>query len=119
MAVPLAAVMVVGLSGVAGGREVIRAETASTIYQYKWAPKALHTVTRGERVKWTDTTGTPHTVKFFKGPWKGKELDLSADGSVSRRVYKAGTYRYRCTIVGHSSLQDGDCDGMCGYFIRH
>jgi plastocyanin len=125
VAVPLAAALgVVGLSGVAGGREVIRAvvdtedSDGDGWTSYEWAPQQVHTVTRGERVRWNDTTGLEHTIKFYKGPWKGRELDLPANGSVSRIVRKRGIYRYRCTILPHSTLTDGQCTGMCGMFHR-
>ena len=108
-----ASIALVGLSGVAGGREVIKA-VENDSGGWEWAPATVHDAHKGEKAIWRDTSGVSHTVKFYKGKYKGVVLNLPANESVSKRMRKTGFHRYRCTIPGHSTMVDGDCNGMCG-----
>ena len=85
---------------------------------WKWCPNEVHLVTP-KRVKWKNPTSTVHTVKFYKGPWSGKRFVLQSGDAETRTVRRAGKYKYRCDIPGHSRMVDGRCRGMCGKMIAH
>lgn len=107
-----ASIAVVGLSGVAGSREVIKA-VEDPDGGWMWDPDQVH-AHKGEKAIWRDTSGVWHTVKFYKGKYKGVVLNLPANERVSKRMRKTGYHRYRCSIPSHSTMKDGECSGMCG-----
>jgi plastocyanin len=81
-----------------------------------YSPKAA-AVKKGRKVKWTNQSGSAtHTVTFYKKPKGAKTqgFTLGAGDSRTRKITKKGVYKYRCTILGHSSVSNGTCTGMCG-----
>jgi plastocyanin len=79
---------------------------------FRWAP-TIRRIAKRDRIVWKNPTGTSHTVTAYGGRWSKNTL-LSPGERTARRFRRAGLYKFRCTIVGHSSLQDGRCSGMCG-----
>ena len=67
----------------------------------------------GERVVWRSTNGT-HTVTSYRGDWN-KNTTITEGERTSFTFSDRGRYRYRCTI--HSTLSDGQCNGMCGLVV--
>ncbi|MGH2694351.1 MAG: cupredoxin domain-containing protein [Actinomycetota bacterium] len=94
----------------AGDTKRVRAE--GTVGSFRWDPSFRHIV-KGDRIVWKNTTNAAHRVKSYGGNWSFKK-DLPVDGRVRKRFRKRGTFRYRCTLPGHSNLDSGDCTGMCG-----
>lgn len=82
---------------------------------YSWDPKSPH-VPKGNKVRWKNTTSTSHRMSFYRKRWKGKTFSLPANGTFTKKPRRRGTYIYRCTIPGHSTLSNGNCSGMCGRF---
>jgi plastocyanin len=95
---------------------VIKARTVEN--GWVWRPKTVH-VTAPKRVKWKNPTNEPHSVRFYKGPLKGIRFLLLEDEARQKKIKKAGKYKYRCDIPGHSKLKDGKCIGMCGKVVAH
>ncbi|HZA39775.1 MAG TPA: plastocyanin/azurin family copper-binding protein [Actinomycetota bacterium] len=87
---------------------------------FTYSPRTAH-VNKGRRVKWTNEGTVSHTVTFYKKPKKARigSFTLAAGESKKRKIRKAGVYKYRCTIPGHSTLEDGKCTGMCGKVRAH
>ncbi len=79
---------------------------------WQWQPAELE-VAAGDRVTWTNPTGTTHHVTGWEGEWDVR-LHVSADGKASHRFRSPGVYRYRCDIPMHSQLIGGVCIGQCG-----
>ena len=79
---------------------------------FAWDPDYRH-ITKGDRVVWKNTTSASHRVVAYKGPW-AKDTTIGPDETTAKRFRRTGTYRYRCTMPGHSTLADGNCQGMCG-----
>ncbi len=79
---------------------------------FRWEP-TVRRIFRRDRIVWKNPTGTSHTVTAYRGRWSKNTL-LSPGERTSKRFRRAGLYKFRCTIPGHSSLQDGRCSGMCG-----
>ncbi len=80
---------------------------------FSWEPDFRHII-KGNRIKWTNPTDYSHRVVAYKGPWS-KETTIAPGESTTKRFRRAGSYRYRCTFTGHSTLSsDGTCSGMCG-----
>jgi plastocyanin len=100
--VTMAAPMVVKAKTVEGG--------------WVWRPRTAH-VSAPKRVKWKNPTGEPHSVRFYKGPMKGVRWLLLEGEAKTKKLKKAGTYKYRCDIPGHSKLKKGKCTGMCGKVV--
>jgi plastocyanin len=96
---------------------LIKAKPASN-GGWKWAPDVEHLVTP-KRVKWKNPTEEPHSVKFYKGPLEGERFLVPEGESRIRKIKKAGTYKYRCDILDHSTMNDGKCSGMCGKIVAH
>jgi plastocyanin len=79
---------------------------------FKWDPSFRHII-KGDRVVWKNTTEASHRVVAYKGRWS-KDTTIAPAETTSKRFRRTGTYKYRCTLPGHSTLTDGNCQGMCG-----
>lgn len=84
---------------------------------WRWDPNFVK-FKKGNRVVWKNPTNITHVVKAYKGPWS-KDTSIPPGEQTSKRFRKAGRYKFRCTVgsgtaAAHSSLQDGQCSGMCG-----
>lgn len=77
-----------------------------------WSPDFRH-ITRGDRIVWKNPArlDRAHDIKAYGNNWSKYEV-LSPGESTRKRFRNNGTYKYRCRI--HSSLNNGDCNGMCG-----
>ena len=100
--------VLVGLPTSAGGASVTIRATAT----FKWNPDFKHVV-KGTKVIWRNPTSITHRVDAYGANWN-KFTAISPGGSTSRIFRKSGVYKYRCSIQGHSTLQNGVCNGMCG-----
>jgi len=69
-------------------------------------------VKKGTKVIWKNPTGIRHNVIAYGGGWS-KNSDISPGGRTAKRFKKNGAYDYRCRF--HSTLVNGDCNGMCGH----
>lgn len=79
---------------------------------FKWMPDFRH-ITKGNRVRWTNPTGATHRVVAYSNNWS--KNSAIAPGERTAKVFrKTGQYLYRCTRPGHSTVTNGDCNGMCG-----
>ncbi len=79
---------------------------------FRWRPAFQH-INKGDRIVWKNPTSTSHTVTAYGDNWS-KNTTIGSGDKASKRFRQKGTYRYRCTRVGHSSLSGGECEGMCG-----
>ncbi len=79
----------------------------------RFRPAAL-SVPVGSRVVWRIIDGT-HTVTATSNNWNKSTGLLGAGSRTKFRFERRGTYRYRCTV--HSTLSDGNCNGMCGRVV--
>jgi plastocyanin len=77
-----------------------------------WEPGARQ-ITTGDKIAWKNPTQCDHTVTAYSGRWS-KNTVLSPDESTGKRFRKAGTFKFRCMITGHSAVDGGKCTGMCG-----
>lgn len=77
-----------------------------------WEP-VQRSISRGDRIVWTNPTGCDHTVTAYSGRWN-KSTALSPGERTAKRFRRSGVYRFRCLTRGHSVLEDGVCRGMCG-----
>ena len=77
-----------------------------------WEP-ATRRITKGDKIVWKNPADCQHTVTSYSGGWS-KNTTLSSGESTSKRFRKAGTFKFRCKITGHSALDGGKCTGMCG-----
>lgn len=91
--------------------------TGSEAEGWRWKPATRH-VAVGDRVVWKNPTDKTHTVTAYGRGWK-KDVKLSPGESTRKRFRKTGTFKYRCTVTGHSSVSDGRCVGMCGKVRVH
>lgn len=78
----------------------------------RWEP-TRRTIARGDRVVWRNPTNCDHTVTAYGGGWS-KSTGLPPGGSTAKRFRRTGTFRFRCLTRGHSVLENGVCNGMCG-----
>jgi plastocyanin len=80
---------------------------------FRWSPDFQH-ITKGSRIRWKNSTTATHHVVAYGGNWSYNE-SIAAGESVAKRFRRRGTYKYRCDVLGHSTLSSsGTCDGMCG-----
>jgi plastocyanin len=80
---------------------------------FRWDPDFRH-ITKGNRIVWKNTTNATHRVVAYKGPWS-KESEIGPGETTAKRFRRTGSYKFRCTVPGHSTLaSDGTCTGMCG-----
>ena len=93
---------------------VVKAKTADG--GWIWEPKVAR-VSAPKRIKWKNPTKAAHSVRFYKGPLKGVRFLLPEGENRTKKIKKAGNYKYRCDIPGHSKMVDGKCTGMCGRIV--
>lgn len=100
--------------GVSSGATYRVRATGSSPTTFRWDPDFRH-ITKGNRIKWTNPTNASHRVVAYKGRWS-KNTTIAPGETTAKRFRRAGTYKYRCTLPGHSTLSaDGtSCTGMCG-----
>ncbi len=79
---------------------------------YRWQPDFRHIV-KGDRIVWKNPTSASHRVTAYQGRWS-KNSTVAPGERTKFKFRRPGTYLYRCTVPGHSSLNSDDCDGMCG-----
>jgi plastocyanin len=75
-----------------------------------WSPDFRH-IGPGNRIVWKNPTSARHTLTAWKGRWS-KDVSLAPGERTAKKFKRKGQYYYRCTI--HSTVIDGDCNGMCG-----
>lgn len=92
--------------------DTFRVKAVGSPGTFDWDPDFRH-ITKGNRIRWKNTTSATHRVTAYKGPWS-KNTAIGPDETTSKRFRKTGTYKYRCTVATHSALNDGTCTGMCG-----
>ena len=111
--------LVVALSAVADaspGRGTITTIRAvgSAYSSPHWSPKRV-SIQEGSRVRWLAVSYN-HVLAAYGGNWTFHHA-LPQGASVRKRFQDAGTFLFRCTI--HSTLVNGDCQGMCGKIVVH
>lgn len=75
----------------------------------EWSPDFKH-IRPGDKMVWRNPTSRTHTVTAYGGWSKSNRLQ---PGERTSKVFRSeGVYKFRCKI--HSSLSNGDCNGMCG-----
>jgi plastocyanin len=116
IAVVVAAAISLVPTGTIAAPRVVKAKSVDG--DWKWDPKVVH-VSTPKRMKWRNPTKAPHSVRFYKGPLKGKRFLVPEGEARIRKIKKSGTYKYRCDIAGHSKMVDGKCTGMCGKIVAH
>lgn len=104
--------MVMAFPGTSVGDTFRVRAIGSSPTDFAWDPDFRH-ITKGNRVVWKNTTTSRHRVVAYKGPWS-KEATIGPGETTGKRFRRTGTYRYRCTVPSHSTLADGNCQGMCG-----
>ena len=120
--ISIAAVMVLTCSmlwiGAPSGAESFRVRAAGSESDgWSWMPATRH-VAAGDKVVWRNPTDKTHTVTAYGRGWS-KNVTLSPGERASQTFRRAGTFKYRCAVTGHSSVSDGRCVGMCGKVRVH
>ena len=108
----LALIAVVAFPGTSTG-ETFRVRAAgSTPTDFSWMPDSRH-ITTGNRVLWRNPTDATHRVVAYSNNWS-KNSAIAPGETTAKRFPNRGRYLYRCTRPGHSTLSNGECEGMCG-----
>lgn len=76
----------------------------------RWSPDFKH-IEPGSKIVWRNPTSRRHTVTAYGRRWN-KDTLLRPGTQTSKTFKREGVYKFRCKR--HSSLSDGDCNGMCG-----
>jgi plastocyanin len=76
----------------------------------RWNPRRVD-IGRGDRVRWSNPTGSTHNVRAWGGGWTFFEV-LSPGEGARKTFRKRGKFKFRCTL--HSTVSGGRCQGMCG-----
>ena len=92
--------------------DTFRVKAAGDPGTYHWQPDFRH-INKGDKIVWKNPTGATHTVTAYKGPWS-KKASIGPGERTSFRFRKSALYKYRCMTPGHSTLTNGECNGMCG-----
>ena len=94
----------------------VRAEKGAAPLLWEWSPTDV-TITKNQRVRWENPTGTPHDVLVWDGP-SDLHTRLAPGDAHTLRFEQRGVYRYRCAISEHSDVvfvgTERTCVGMCG-----
>lgn len=113
-AVALAGLSIVAFSGVSAADTYRVRASGDAPSTYRWQPDFRHIV-KGDRIVWRNPTNVSHRVVAYKGRWS-KNTTVPPGEKTRKRFRRAGTYKYRCTLPGHSTLSadESTCTGMCG-----
>jgi plastocyanin len=104
-----AAVAVVGLAAPSLG-DTTRIKAVKKDGKFRWSNDFV-TIDKGDKVVWRNPTSVNHTVTFYEGATKN--TTIGPDERTSKKFTTRGPKYYRCTI--HSTMNDGECSGMCGH----
>ena len=104
--------MLVAFPGASMGDSFRVRAVGSSPTDFSWDPSFRH-IMKGDRIVWKNTTEASHRVVAYRGPWS-KETTIAPGETTSKRFRRTGSFKYRCTLPGHSTLTDGTCSGMCG-----
>ncbi|HET7482611.1 MAG TPA: plastocyanin/azurin family copper-binding protein [Actinomycetota bacterium] len=112
------AILVVTLVSPASPADTFKIKAAGTPGTFHWEP-AARTVAKGDRIAWKNPTSVGHTVTAYTNNSKSWSIDadLAPGGTVKKVFKRRGIYLFRCRI--HSTLTDGNCQGMCGEIHVH
>ena len=100
---------VVGLAAPSLG-DTTRIKAVKKDGKFVWN-KDFVSIAKGDKVVWRNPTNVKHTVTFYKGA--SKDTTIGPDERTSKKFKTRGAKYYRCRI--HSTLSDGECNGMCGH----
>ena len=89
-----------------------RVKASGSVGSFRWQPDFRH-ITKGDRIVWKNPTSTSHTVTAYKGNWS-KNSTVPSGERTAFKFKKTGSFLYRCTRPGHSSVNGDECSGMCG-----
>lgn len=92
--------------------DTFRIKASGSPGSYRWGSGFKH-ITKGDKIVWKNPTGATHTVTAYAGSWS-KNSTVPSGGSTSFKFTRKGSFLYRCVTAGHSSLDGGECNGMCG-----
>jgi plastocyanin len=106
-------VLVVSGSPTLGATKAFRA--AGSQGDFRWSP-GTQTIAKGDRIRWRNPLSGSHTVVSYSTNWSFDKTVPSGE-AVGKRFRRRGTFRFRCTLTGHSSLDNGVCSGMCGKVV--
>jgi plastocyanin len=105
--------LVLSASPTLGATKVFRAEGSAG--DFSWSPTS-QTIAKGDAIKWRNPLSGSHKVVAYSTNWS-YDRTIPAGEAVRKRFRKRGTFRFRCTFTGHSTLTDGVCSGMCGKVV--
>ncbi|MGH2731073.1 MAG: cupredoxin domain-containing protein [Actinomycetota bacterium] len=77
-----------------------------------WEPTS-RSISKGDRIIWKNPTKCEHTVTAYGGNWN-KDTTLGSGEQTRKKFKKTGQFKFRCMTPGHSVIEGGDCEGMCG-----
>jgi plastocyanin len=89
-----------------------RVKASGSPGSFRWQPDFRH-INKGDRIVWKNPTSATHTVTAYSGQWS-KNSTVPSGEKTKFKFRKTGSFLYRCTQPGHSSLSGGECNGMCG-----
>lgn len=106
------AVVALMLLAVPAPADTSRVRMTGSPGSFLYRPSLKH-INKGDRIVWKNRTGYVHTVTAYKGRWS-KNSRVGAGDRTAFKFRRRGSYYYRCTRPGHSSLNGDECTGMCG-----
>jgi plastocyanin len=112
IALSLAAVLAFSLIATPAPADTSKFKAAGAPGSFHWQPDFRH-IAKGDKIVWKNPTSATHTVTAWSGDWS---MDKTiAPGDTLHKVFKKrGIYDFRCMQPGHSSVTNGECQGMCG-----
>ena len=82
---------------------------------FSWSPGS-QTIVKGDNIRWRNPLTGSHKVVAYGGNWS-YDKTVPAGESVRKKFRRRGTFKFRCTLTGHSELSNGSCSGMCGKVV--
>ena len=112
IAIALAALVAMFLLATPAPADTFKIKAAGEPGSFHWQPSSRH-ISKGDKIVWKNPTSATHTVTGYSDNWS-MNSELPPGETLSHKFKKRGTYLFRCTQPGHSSLTNGECQGMCG-----
>jgi plastocyanin len=80
-----------------------------------WDPE-VRRIAKGDRIVWKNAADCTHTVTSYGGNWS-KDTTLKSGEKTAKRFNSTGRFKFRCMVPGHSVIDGGKCQGMCGKIV--
>jgi len=97
--------------------DTFKMKAAGSFGNFRWQPDVRH-IPKNDKIKFKNpnSQSVQHNVKSYGGNWTYNKT-ISSGEAVTKKFRRTGVFKFRCRF--HSTLNNGQCSGMCGKVRVH